>query len=190
MIPESSANRTVSLYRADPFPLRWMHEVTLLNGIEASDATVVRHGDRFWMFAATRDGTGSWSDTLSLFHATDIRGPWTAHPANPVLVDQASARPAGAIVMRDGALWRPVQDCTHGYGTGIGLAEIMRLDDEGFAQRVHAVLRAPADWPGRRLHTLNRAGRLECIDGAAHSPRSRRMAAVLESWSGRRNLRY
>jgi hypothetical protein len=138
------------------------------------------------MFAATRDGAGSWSDTLSLFHAADIRGPWAAHAANPVLVDQASARPAGAIVERDGALWRPVQDCSHGYGTGVGLAKITRLDQERFEQEVHCVLRAPPEWPGRRFHTLNRAGRIECIDGSAHSPRSRHLARLLENWSGRR----
>jgi hypothetical protein len=51
---------------------------------------------------------------------------------------------------------------------------------------VHAVLRADPSWPGRRLHTLNRAGRLECIDGAAYSPRSRYLARHLQSWSGRR----
>jgi len=31
---------------------------------------------------------------------------------------------------RNGKLWRPVQDCTHGCGTGIGLAEITALDQE------------------------------------------------------------
>ena len=89
---------------------------------------------------------------------------------------------------RGGKLWRPVQDCTGGYGTGIGLAEVLRLDREGYEQKVHGVLRAGADWPGRRFHTLNRAGRLECIDGAAHSPRSRWLARRLEGCSGRREL--
>jgi hypothetical protein len=188
MIPESSASRSLTLYRADPFPDRWVAEARLLSDIEASDATVIRHKDCFWMFAATRDGHGSWSDTLSIFHARDLHGPWQAHRRNPILVDQAAARPAGAVVARDGKLWRPVQDCTDGYGTGIGLAEIVRLDHEGFEQRTHCVLRPQPNWPGRRLHTLNRAGRLECIDGAAYSPRSRVLARRLQSWSGRREL--
>jgi len=189
MIPESSANRTVDLYRAARFPDRWVREATLLAGVEASDATLVRHRGSFWIFAATRDGAGSCSDTLSLYQAPDLLGPWSPHPANPVLIDQASARPAGAMFARNGKLWRPVQDCTRGYGTGIGLAEITALDQEHFEQRVHAVLRADRGWPGRRLHTLNRAGRIECIDGAAHSPRSRRAARLLETWSGRRELK-
>jgi hypothetical protein len=188
MIPESSANRTVTLYRADPFPYRWVVEEVLLSDIQAGDATVTWHDGSFWMFAATRDEAGSWSDTLSIFTARRLQGPWRPHAANPVLIDQTAARPAGAMVWRNGTLWRPVQDCSAGYGTGVGLAEVTRLDHAGFSQKVHAVLRPDPGWPGRRLHTLNRAGRLECIDGAAYSPRSRWLASRLQGWSGRRDM--
>lgn len=187
MVPESVANRSVHLYRADPFPDRWVYEATLLDRIEASDATVFEHAGAYWMTATTRDGRGSWSDCLSLFMAPDLLGPWEPHPANPVLIDAAAARPAGAVVTCEDRLFRPVQDCTNGYGTGIGLAEITRLDRESFEQRVLAVLRPEPGWPGKRLHTLNRAGRLECIDGSAHSPRSRLLAHWLQDWSGRRD---
>ena len=188
MIPESSSNSAITLYRAERFPDCWVKEADLLTGIEASDATLVDHAGQLWMFASVRDGVGSWSDRLSIFHAPALVGPWQAHPGNPLLIDQSCARPAGAFVQRNGRLFRPVQDCRRGYGTGIGLAEVTRLDTEGYAQTVHAVVQAPPDWPGRRFHTLNRAGSLEVIDGAAHSPRSRLLAAQLQAWSGRRDL--
>ncbi len=178
MIPESSAAKRVVLYRADPFPHRWVPEAVLLDGIEASDATIVRHGGRLWLFATTRDGQGAHSDMLSLFHAPALRGPWTAHPLNPVLIDAAAARPAGNIVVRDGRLWRPVQDCSRGYGRGLGLAEVTRLDEEGFSQAVRTLIRPEdAGW-GRRLHTLTTNGFVECVDGAAHSPRWRTAPAA------------
>jgi hypothetical protein len=188
MIPETSANNAITLYRAERFPDRWVKEADLLTGLSASDATIVEHGGLLWMFATTWNGAGSFSDTLSIFSSAALCGPWKPHAGNPVLVDQSSARPAGAFVRRDGRLWRPVQDCRDGYGTGIGLAEVTRLDAEGYAQTVHSVVKAPSGWPGRRLHTLNRAGTLEVIDGAAHSPRSRFLAGHLETWSGRRGL--
>ena len=188
MIPESSRNETVTLYRAERFPDLWVKEADLLPGTVVSDATIVDHAGRMWMFATTRDELGSWSDTLSIFHATNLLGPWQPHDGNPVLVDQSSARPAGAFVHRHGRLWRPVQDCRRGYGTGIGLAEVTRLDTEVYEQVLHTVLYAPPDWPGPRIHTINRAGSLECIDGTAHSPRSRLLAERLQRWSGRREL--
>jgi hypothetical protein len=185
MVPESSANRTVSLYRADPFPTRWVKEADLLTDIEASDATLLRHRGRWWMFATVRDGSGSYSDTLCLFCAPHLRGPWVPHPGNPILVDAGSARPAGNIVRVGSRLWRPVQDCRAGYGTALGIAEITRLDHDGYAQVLRSVIPPSGPWAGRRFHTLNRAGRLECIDGSAHSPRSALIARTLERRCGR-----
>ena len=52
MIPETSANRTVEIYRATSFPDRWTLEDTLLEGVSASDATLVERDGRLWLFAA------------------------------------------------------------------------------------------------------------------------------------------
>jgi len=171
MIPESGATGTVDLFRATAFPGGWVRETTLISGIVASDATLVEHEGRWWMFATARDGGGAFSDALHLWSAPDFRGPWTAHRRNPVLIDIASARPAGRIVSRDGALLRPAQDCRRGYGAALGIARIDRLDDDGFAQTVETILTAGPRWPGRRLHTLNSAGGFEFIDGGARAPR-------------------
>ncbi len=170
MVPESSATGTVDLYRATTFPDQWIKEATLLTGIEASDATLLEQDGHWWMFATVRAG-GAFSDALHVWSAPDLLGPWQAHRRNPVLVDIATARPGGRMVRRNGRLIRPFQDCTDGYGAALGLAEVTRLDDEGFAQRVETILRPGVEWPGRRLHTLNRAGPLECIDGSATARR-------------------
>ena len=53
----------------------------------------------------------------------------------------------------------------------LALAEIERLDTEDFTQTIRAMVTPGPLWPGRRLHTLNRADRLECIDGAIHNPK-------------------
>jgi hypothetical protein len=178
MVPESSQSRCIPIYRADPFPTRWVREGNLMTDLEASDATIVKHAERFWMFAVTRDRCGSLSDMLSIFVADDLLGPWAPHKGNPVIIDRSCARPAGNVVSRNGRLWRPVQDCRGGYGAGLGLAEITQLDENGFAQKVHTFLRPNANWPGRRLHTVNRSGDLECIDGSGNSPKYRSLLPV------------
>ena len=171
MVPESGADGTVDLYRAEAFPARWVKETTLLSGIVAGDATLFEHDGRWWMFATVRDQGGAYSDSLHIWSASTFRGPWQPNRRNPVLVDIATARPAGRVVRRGDKLIRPFQDCDAGYGAALGLAEITRLDDEHFEQRVLTVLKPGPLWPGRRLHTLNRAGRLECIDGSATARR-------------------
>lgn len=171
MIPESGSAGTIDLFRATAFPGGWVHEATLVAGMVASDATLVEHGGLWWIFATVRDGGGAFSDALHLWSAPDFRGPFTPHPGNPVLIDIASARPAGRMVSRDGALLRPVQDCRNGYGAALAIARVTKLDDTGFEQEVETLLGPGPLWPGRRLHTLNSAGGFEFIDGSGFARR-------------------
>jgi hypothetical protein len=171
MIPESSEHRDVAIYRCVDFPGKWERHTTLLSGLELGDATVVRHNGLHYLFGATRDGAGGYSDTLSIFHAEHLFGPWLPHARNPIMIDRASARPAGHFVTIDGQLWRPVQDCSNGYGAALGLAEITELSPTSFRQIVRHRLPPGRQWPGRKLHTLNRSGRLEVIDGSRIQPK-------------------
>lgn len=173
MIPETSAARTVELYRAAEFPDRWELHSVLLSGVDANDATPFRHGGRWWLSATVRRN-GSCSDALHLWHADRLTGPWVPHVGNPVLVDIASARPAGRPEWSEGRLLRPVQDGRAGYGAALAVAEVEALDLTTFTQRVIARIGPGPAWPGSRLHTVNRAGRLEVIDGSARSSRLRR----------------
>ena len=168
MIPETSGARRVELYRATSFPDRWVLDSVLLDGIDANDVTPFRHGGRWWLSATVRDG-GSCSDALHLWHAGSLRGPWQAHDRNPVLVDIASARPAGRPEWCAGRLLRPAQDGSRRYGGGLTVTEVVELTPEAFVQRVVGHLEPGPGWPGRCLHTVNRAGRLEVIDGSARS---------------------
>lgn len=173
MIPESSLSGKVTLYRAVDFPLHWEACATLIEGVEAADVTLTRHAGRLWMFAVVRPAFGGYSDTLAIWSSDDLFGPWLPHPHNPILVDDRFARPAGNLIQRNGQLFRPVQDCRNGYGTGLNLMKVDRLDEVGFSQSLISSLRpGGSDWPGHKLHTLNRAGKLEVIDGSAIHPRN------------------
>jgi hypothetical protein len=171
MIPESSAAKQVIAYRCKRFPDQWERHATLLSGVELGDATIVRHDGRYYLFGATREDAGGYSDTLSIYYADDMLGPWTPHAQNPVLIDRANARPAGHFVRHDGRLWRPVQDCSGGYGAAVALVEVLELSPTRFEQVRRYHVAPSAEWPGRKLHTLNRDGRLELIDGARIQPK-------------------
>lgn len=180
MVPEASLSGDVWIYRAVAFPWRWERHGALLNGLEAADATIVSHGGKFHMMAVVRDGVGGYSDTLSIWHADALLGPWRPHAANPVLIDDRTARPAGNFVVRDGKLLRPVQDCRNGYGAALSLARIDRLDESGFSQTIETDLAPDRFWPGRKIHTLNGNGRLETVDGSVIRPKAKSLAAIVE----------
>ena len=164
MIPETSGNNTIELYRARSFPDDWEFVRVLVSDVNAGDATLIERDGRFWIFAALSDGERSTWDTLGIFHAPALEGPWQAHTQNPVLIDAGCARPAGRMFEFGGALIRPAQDCRTGYGVGLALCRIDRLDPDEFGQSVVRRFGPPPGTGEHGLHTLNDSGPYEVID--------------------------
>ncbi len=167
MIPESYSSGRLELYRAEAFPDRWSLEAILARDISAYDATLCEQGDRLWLLMATskwQHGGLSSRDTLEVYHAKKLQGPWEPLVANPVLIDSASARPAGRMYWRGGSLWRPAQDCSQRYGGGLTLCRVEKLDLEGFEQTATQVLMPSVETSARGVHTLNHAHGVEVID--------------------------
>ncbi|WP_316858765.1 hypothetical protein [uncultured Cohaesibacter sp.] len=171
MIPETAQNRDVAIYKATNFPFGWKRVKVILSDIDAADVTLTRQDGLWWIFCVTRDGAGGYSDCLSLYYADDLFGPWQPHAQNPVLIDKATARPGGNFLRKEGRLLRPVQDCSISYGAAMQLVEVTHLSPEHYEQRSLAKLAPNSHWPGRNLHTLNRAGNLEVIDGIILRPK-------------------
>ncbi len=166
MIPESSAARQVVLYRAERFPDRWVRHATLIADREISDATLLERDGRFWLFGTERHSQGNPSDTMVVFSADTLEGPWLPHPMNPVLIDRSAARPGGAFVQQGNRLFLPVQDGTRAYGGGLGLAELLELTPEAVRFAAPRPVTPGTAWRRQGIHTLNRAGKIEVIDSA------------------------
>ena len=157
MIPETSQAEAVRLYRATRFPTEWEYVGDLLQGHPFADASVVRHQGRWWLFAET---SGDRNDTLRLYHADALMGPWQEHPQSPVVCgDAENARPAGRIIAADGRLFRFAQNCGPAYGTDVRVREIVRLNTNEFAEQplgTGPILRpARADWNAGGMHHVD-----------------------------------
>jgi len=172
MIPESGEAREVRLYRCVSFPDRWERVEVLVKDRELSDATVCRIDGVWWMFASERPRHGSSWDALALFRADRLKGPWYPHPANPVLVDAGQARPAGAVHVGEDRILRPAQDCRGGYGAGLAICRVDRIDEACYLQKVTKNVHPRAK---KGIHTLNAAGGLEAVDFFGRPPGSRSM---------------
>jgi hypothetical protein len=160
MIPEAGASRAVDLYRAVEFPWRWERAARLAEGFEAYDTTPLVVGRDVWFFSALRSWQSTTSDILGLHRAEGLRGRWIPHAANPVVIDAALGRPAGAFLRAGGRVFRPVQDCRAYYGNGLTLCRIETLNATAFAQSPVGRI----DVGDNGCHTYNRSPGLEVID--------------------------
>jgi hypothetical protein len=132
MIPESLAARAVRLYKARAFPREWTPVADLLPGMFA-DTTIVRHDDRWWLFACPYP---CQQDVLRLFSSAQLTGPWEEHPKSPLIEGDATlARPGGRIVSHDGQLLRFTQDCVPAYGTRVRACRIETLTTTEYEER-------------------------------------------------------
>lgn len=165
LVPETSANGTLELYRGVDFPLGWELEAVWMQDVRVADATLHEHEGRWWMFASVADGDAGLHEELHLFYADTPLGPWTPHAANPVVCDPRGARPAGALFFWRGRLCRPAQDCGVRYGRAIVIHQVDELSPAGYAERAIARLEPPAMAGANRMHTLNTAGWLTVVDG-------------------------
>lgn len=165
MLPEGYKSGALTLYRCVRFPDRWETAHRILD-VPAIDATVVRHGGRWWMFHALPGPADRAMRELHVAWADRLTGPWTAHAANPVRTGFDASRPGGTAFESDGALHLPVQDCAETYGAAVNLLRIDTLTPEAF--EATTVRRFEAgdllDGYGDGLHTLSGHGQAAFID--------------------------
>lgn len=154
MIPETYETESVRLYRADPFPTAWRFEQELISGRPYLDTTLFDYDGKLWLF------TGLGNDTLLLFGAPELNGPWTEHPASPLIEnDPRTARPAGAVFRYDGRIFRPAQNCRPTYGRQTRLFEIETLTESEYSE--HEAKQSPLfaathiGWNARGMHHLD-----------------------------------
>jgi hypothetical protein len=166
MLVEGAAGGEFVLYRAERFPDLWRRDTVLLrHGL--GDPVLLEDAGRLWLFATENRHGGNYSDTMAVFSAPDIRGPFTPHRLNPALIDRFGARPGGAFVTDGRRRFLPVQDGSRRYGGGLGLAELTELSDARVSFAPPRPIATAGRIPGTGIHTLNRAGRVEAIDWAA-----------------------
>jgi hypothetical protein len=171
MVPETSAARTIELYRAEQMPQVWVRDRILMTDVDASDTTIFHDGRLFWMFTSMAVPGAGPTDELFLFWAPSLDAEWTAHPMNPIVSDVRRARPAGRVFRSGSTVLRPAQDCSGRYGSAIVLHRVDVLTTTEY--RETELGRLDGEWaPGVvATHTYDAGERYEVIDGLRSRPR-------------------
>jgi hypothetical protein len=130
MIPEAGETGAVHLYRSTSFPTGWVEQTSLLTGSAVLDPSTVYYNGTWWMFTSSVT-----HDTLRLFFADDLTGPWQEHPRSPLIEgDPNIARPGGRVLQYDGHLLRIAQDDHPYYGNQVRAFEISALTRTSYAE--------------------------------------------------------
>ena len=166
MLPETSENSTIELYKCIEFPKKWELEKVLMNEICAVDSTIWKKDGKYCLFTNVRMLEGaSKHDELHLYYADSLLADeWRPHPQNPIVSDVRSARPAGKIFEKEGKWYRPSQDCSVRYGYGMQIAEIISLEEDKYKERIIEYIEP--NWSKDLLatHSFNQENRFSVID--------------------------
>jgi hypothetical protein len=173
MIPESHQAGAVRLYHAQHFPHQWAYVTTLLHGSFIVDASVVHYDNTWWLFAETNPDAKY--DTLRLYYATHLPGPWREHPQSPIVAGNPHiARPAGRMVVVDDRVIRYTQDCSPFYGLQVRAFAITTLTTTRYQERAcsdHPVLTGQeTGWNAVGMHHIDPHALADgtwraCVDG-------------------------
>ncbi len=166
MLPESSQNKSVDLYKCTDFPLGWEYSSNLLSNVEAADSTLFKHNNKYWLFTSAREHpAASINDNLYLFFSNSLEnGIWHPHPLNPIVSCVEAARPAGRVFMKGNKIFRPAQNASKYYGYGIQIMEIIKLSEDEYEEKhVHSI---HPGWSNDVIgtHTYNFSGQMTVID--------------------------
>jgi PAS domain-containing protein len=156
MTPETFEAGAVLLYEAVAFPLSWRPVARLLKGEVLLDPSPFQHERRWWMFAETNPAHRY--DTLRLYGADALTGPWTEHPCSPIVAhDRRRARPAGRVVAVEGRLWRLAQTCEPEYGVAVEAFAIDELTPLTYRETPLGRFLSPAQrgWNRHGMHHVD-----------------------------------
>jgi hypothetical protein len=174
MIPETSQDRTIQLFKCDEFPYKWVFAKNIMENICAVDTTLFFHKNKWWLFTCIdeSDKNIGCSTELFLYFSDDLfSDEWHSHPCNPVISDIRTARPAGRIFVQDSKVYRPSQDCSVRYGKGFNLNQITLLSESEYQETV--LRKIEPDWlhKFKGAHTFNFDEKFTIIDAYSYRKR-------------------
>jgi hypothetical protein len=130
MVPETQQSGQITLYSTETFPEGWSAASVLMEG-PFTDPTIFEHDGLWWLFAT--DSVDEPDDTLRLFFADDLEGPYTEHQRSPIVEgDVSKARSAGPVTADQGGLIRFAMDNSDGYGRAVRGFLITTLNTEDY----------------------------------------------------------
>lgn len=157
MIPESSANDSISLYKAEHFPEKWTKEIDLVKGEKYVDSTVVSNDEGIFIlsYKTTKNGWQLVQFILDMENKS-------VKEKSTIDYNENVGRPGGYVFCGNK---RPAQDCRKKYGENLLIYEV----DSYVPYREHRLRTISAKdiitiRNFERIHTYTEDGTYEVVD--------------------------
>lgn len=144
MMPEGAKGGALRLYRADPFPTRWVEETVMIDQPlvdsslvppDVAESAGLGGGGRWFLFTSNQRAKASKRcRQLEIWSAPALHGPWSLHPASPVRAWVQGSRMAGRPIVVGGKLYRFGQDCGATYGGSMRVFLVTKLDESQYEE--------------------------------------------------------
>jgi hypothetical protein len=171
MCPESFESGQIRVYRCTEFPLKWVLESVVMEGVSAADTMLFEKEGKWWLLTSIDEsGTGDHCSELYLFSGdSPLSTRWTAHQQNPIRIDSCGGRNAGLIFNGD-RLFRLAQ-CQgfDRYGHSLLVYEVREVSESRYVEDL--VARINPNFRKRLLgtHHLSTDGKTTVIDHVSYS---------------------
>ena len=170
LMPETSANKRLELYRAVDFPVSWELYSTAFEGELVADPLFYTDSDdQRWLFINKQaDGASPMNSELFIYRADSLHlKELVPHRQNPVIIDARVARNGGGIFKKGNVPYRPSQRNEDGiYGRALNINQIKKLNLEEYEEAVTAVYQPTFDKGLMALHHLHQTKKAFVFDAA------------------------
>lgn len=170
LMPESSENQRLEIYKASDFPLRWELVTTAFEGERVADAFFFTDDqDQKWLFLNKQKAeTAPLNSELFIYRVESLAlKALEPHAQNPVLIDARVARNGGGIFAYGNELYRPSQRNTDGiYGRALNINRITKLTLEEYEEETVRIVEPDFDKNLMATHHLHQSEGLFVIDAA------------------------
>lgn len=169
MVPESSKNSDIRLYKSVDFPLKWKFEKQLISDVDAADTMIFNNDNRWFMLTNICSAQmGDHQSELHIFHSEDFKNDeWRPiESGNPVIFDPLKGR-NGGFFAHNGKLYRVNQ--VHGqshYGKSFNVNEIDVLSKEKYAETEVSIVQPNFKDSSISTHHFNANGEVAAVDFA------------------------
>lgn len=170
LMPETSENNRLEIYRALDFPTKWELATTAFEGEKVADAFFFDDAqDQKWLFINKQMAeTAPMNSELYIYKVDSAElNSIQPHAQNPVIIDARVARNGGSIFEYGNEYYRPSQRNIDGiYGRALNINRIKKLTLETYEEEIVRIVEPDFDKNLMATHHLHQIGNRFVFDAA------------------------